>query len=137
MVAEQNQSSLQKYKFLNPLFLLLFGEGFLCQRPRLYLCMEEPNGHVIKYATSKARTNGYFESKCRREIILYCSAVVMTRWFYQKWLKMRRCTTPVGFMRFMEKNDEFRSFFTASNNFLFRRLESALSGKPEAILERV
>jgi len=40
-------------------------------------------------------------------------------------------------MCFMEKDDEFRSFFTAANHFLFYRFLSSFCCKPETVLQGI
>lgn len=123
--------------FCHPFFLLFLGEGFLFQGARLNLSVKKFHGHSFKDTTSKTWSNRHFESKCRREIILDCSTVVRTRWFYQKWLKMTRYTAPVHFVRFMEKYDDFRSFFTAFHYFLFEGFLFSFCGKPETVFQRI
>lgn len=99
--------------------------------------MKELHRHSLKYATSEARTNRDFEAKSSGEIILYCSTVVLARWFNQKWFKMRRCTAPVYFVSFMYEDNQFCSFFTTTNDLLFDRFMHPFCGKPETVLQGI
>ena len=99
--------------------------------------MKELYRHSFKYATSEAGTHRDFEAKSDGEIILHGPTVVLARWFYQKWFKMRRCTAPVYFVSFMYEDHQFGSFFTATNDLLFDRFMYPFCGKPETVLQGI
>ena len=100
------------------------------ERASLNLRMKEFHRHSLKYSISETGSNRDFEAKCRREIILHRSTIVLVCRFYQKWLKMTRYTTPVYFVSFMHEDNQFRSFFTAANYLFFDGFLSAFSCKP-------